>query len=391
MPGRILSRANETKLRAALSALGEVLGLLDKAPPAPAMDGETDEDLETPVAEAWAGEGEFVALVEKAVRRDGTIPVRLIAPGWGSSGYYPADVLERDGPRVFGAGTKMYWNHPTVIEETQRPEGDLNALAGELISGARWEAAGLAGPGLYADAKLFGQYRAAVEELAPHIGVSIRASGRAVQGEVDGRRGPVIESIVDRRSVDFVTEPGAGGQIVQMFEAARRSPPAAVSSENRLLSEGENGHEEGQEMEMHEQLKEAQARLTALEGQNARLREALLLRDAREVVGQALATATVPDVTRRRLLESLSQNPPVTEAGELDRDALKAAVATAIEVELKYLAEAAGYGSGQIRGMGGSGLPAGEDAQAVQQRMVEAFGALGLSESGAQAAANGRR
>lgn len=389
MAGRILSRANETKLRSALTALGEVLGLLDKAPPAPAMD---DEDQDTPVAEAWAGEGEFVALVEKAVRRDGTIPVRLIAPGWGSSGYYPADVLERDGPRVFQPGTKMYWNHPTVIEETQRPEGDLNALAGELISGARWEPAGLAGPGLYADAKLFGQYRDAVEELAPHIGVSIRASGRAVQGEVDGRRGPVIESIVDRRSVDFVTEPGAGGQIVQMFEAARRPAPAgAVCGENRLLSEGENGHEEGQDMEMQEQLKEAQARLTALEGQNARLREALLLRDAREVVGQALATATVPDVTRRRLLESLSQNPPVTEAGELDRDALQAAVATAIDAEVKYLAEAAGYGSGQIRGMGSSGLPAGEDAQAVQQRMVDAFGALGLSEAGAQAAANGRR
>lgn len=165
--------------------------------------------------------GDFHKLTEKALRRDGTAPVKLIAPGWGSSGYYPAEVLERDGPTLFRAGTKMYWDHPTVTEEMERPEGSLRNLAAVLVSDARWDGQGPEGPGLYADAKVFEGYQQAVNEMAPHIGVSIRASGRAAQGEAEGRRGPIIQALTAAASVDFVTEPGAGGKIVQMFEAAR--------------------------------------------------------------------------------------------------------------------------------------------------------------------------
>ena len=165
--------------------------------------------------------GDFHKLTEKALRRDGTAPIKLIAPGWGSSGYYPAEVLERDGPTLFRAGTKMYWDHPTVSEEMERPEGSLRNLAAVLISDARWDGQGVEGPGLYADAKIFEGYQSAVNEMAPHIGVSIRASGRATQGEAEGRRGPIIQALTAAASVDFVTEPGAGGRILQLFEAAR--------------------------------------------------------------------------------------------------------------------------------------------------------------------------
>ena len=60
--------------------------------------GEGDE-----LREASLG-GEYVPLVEKAVRRDGTIPIKIIQPGWGTRGYYPPEVLERDGPRVIAKG-----------------------------------------------------------------------------------------------------------------------------------------------------------------------------------------------------------------------------------------------------------------------------------------------
>jgi len=178
--------------------------------------------------------GEFVPLREKAVRRDGTVGLKLIAPGWGASGYYPAETLRRDGPKTFKAGTKMYWNHPTMAQESERPEGDLRDLAAVLVSDARWEESGAAGPGLYADAKVFGDYAPAVEELAPHIGVSIRASGRAATGEAEGRQGPIINALTVGRSVDFVTEPGAGGRIVEMFEAARPGAGADGGRRNWL-------------------------------------------------------------------------------------------------------------------------------------------------------------
>ena len=68
---------------------------------------------------------EFIPLSERAVRRDGTMSLKIIQPGWGSSGYYPKEVIERDIPKVFPAGTKMYWNHATATEEMERPEGCL--------------------------------------------------------------------------------------------------------------------------------------------------------------------------------------------------------------------------------------------------------------------------
>lgn len=325
----------------------------------------------TTVAES-AIESDFVALVEKAVRRDGTIPVKIIEPGWGSSGYYPKEVLERDGPVVFPKGLKMYWNHPTSQEESTRPEGDLNALAAELISDARY-ADGPAGPGLYADAKVFEGYQGSVNDLAKHIGVSIRASGKAVQGEAEGRKGPIVQQLTAARSVDFVTEPGAGGKILDMFEAARPQM-GQVHKEDEV-----------------DEKKFTEA-LAARDLEIARLKEGQLLRDAKDFVRETVAKATVPDVTKARLIESLSLNPPVKD-GQLDREVFTTRINEAVTAEVKYLTEAAGYGSGRIEGMGSGGQGASFQEQKpedVEARMAEAFQDLGFSEASAKSAAAGR-
>lgn len=327
----------------------------------------------------------FVPLVEKALRRDGTIPLKIIAPGWGSSGFYPAEVLERDGPAIFKPGMKMFWNHPTLAEEADRPEGDLRHLAAALTSGARWEPSGVAGPGLYADAKVFAPFRDAVNELAPHIGVSIRAAGRSVRGEVEGRKGPIIQQIVAARSVDFVTEPGAGGRIVEIFEAAGSGPVAPMAStDNGALS----AQEEDMDEEMRAQLDEALRQIEELTAQNARLQEALLLREAREFAAEYLASASVPDVTRRRLLESLAAHPPIVE-GRLDRDAFGQTISQAVAQEMQYLSEAAGYGSGRIAGMGAQGTDQAGEADTAK-RLGESFARLGLNGDGLKSAVAGR-
>src|SRR5207245_1127898 len=64
-------------------------------------------------------------------------------------------------------------------------------------------------------------FREHVDSLAKHIGMSIRAAGRAKEGKADGRSGPIIEQLTRGISVDYVTTPGAGGKILQLFEAAR--------------------------------------------------------------------------------------------------------------------------------------------------------------------------
>lgn len=163
---------------------------------------------------------QFIPLVERAVRRDGTIAIKMIQPGWGSSGYYSREVLERDMPKAFPAGTHMMWNHPTLSEQAERPERNLNDLAAVIVSEPRYQDNGPAGPGVYADARVFSGYKETLDEIGEHIGVSILGAGVAEVGEAEGRKGRIVKEISQGYSVDFVTRPGAGGAIVSIFESA---------------------------------------------------------------------------------------------------------------------------------------------------------------------------
>lgn len=399
---KALSSAVGKALDAFRSQLEEIApGLYQRSPYGEAP----EEALGVAEADETAISGEFVALVERAVREDGTVKVRLIQPGWGSSGYYSKKVLQRDVPKIFPQGTMMFWDHPTEAEEAQRPEGSLANLAGVLVSTPMWQ-----GDGMYADARVFNPYREALEELAPHIGVSIRALGRSKVGAADGQKGPIIEEIAVGRSVDFVTTPGAGGRVAELFEAARsRTDRTGLDEEGRRevgLSERAGGgglpgttQQEAGGMNEVTALQEAnaalQAQMTALqeaqarlEQENARLREGDLLRRSEVFVAQRLAPVEMPEITRRRLAAQLAASPVVLEADRyaLDEKAFGEAIAEKAKAELAYLAEA--VGRGQVRGMGPKPDPA--PAADVQTRMAEAFKGLGLSEGAAKVAANGR-
>lgn len=138
--------------------------------------------------------------------------IRLIAADvQGSSGYYPAEVLRRDGPRVFPAGTHVYFDHPTASEENDRPERSVRDLAGVLIEDARFEDR-LDGAGLFARMRVFTDHAARIAEMAPYIGMSIRARGlREYDPDTDRN---VVTRLVDGQSVDIVTHAGAGGRFL---------------------------------------------------------------------------------------------------------------------------------------------------------------------------------
>lgn len=319
--------------------------------------------------------GDVVPLIEGAVQDDGTIPIKIIAPGWGSSGYYPADVLERDGPKVFTAGLHTYWNHPSVAEEKDRPERDLRDLAGTLTKDAYWDANGPAGPGLYGEAKVVGAYREAVTDLAPHIGMSIRAYGKVREGEADGKRGKVISELASARSVDFVTAAGAGGKILELFESAGREPPAERTD---VVTE-----------------QEAQALRTENERlvqENAALKATLVLRQAQDVATEVAGGVELPEAARKRVVAAQVAAPLLAADGSLDEAAYRERVRTAAETERTYLTEAlatthgAARDAGRITGMG-AGASSGETGRAA---LKEAFVRAGLSPEQAEIAANGR-
>lgn len=320
--------------------------------------------------------GDLVPLVESALRADGSIPIKVIAPGWGSSGYYPADVLERDGPKVFAKGTHMYLDHPTDAEESDRPERSVKDLAAALTSDARWEASGKAGPGLYADAQVFEPFRPFINEASQHIGVSIRAMGAAESGTAEGRSGPIIKKLSAARSIDFVTAAGAGGKILQLYEAAtrRNSKPGVdpmIQIEEKELTA----------------LRESAER-------TKRLEETINIRDGQAIVTREVAKhQTLPELTRARLIEQLTAMPfnvPMKD-GKIDEAAIVTRVKEAAEKEKTYLTEVLGLG--RVVGMGGTSAAdsgAAEEVKESEAIMLDAFKGMGMTESAAKLAVKGR-
>jgi hypothetical protein len=140
--------------------------------------------------------------------------------GQGSGVYYPEQVLERDGPKVWPVGTQMFLDHPTLSEAEDRPERSVRDLAGKIATQPVYDRTAQV-PGLYADVDVFPHYAPVIESMADDIGLSIRAGGRVEQGQAAGRIGPIVTSLDEGRSVDFVTKAGAGGKLVSLLESAR--------------------------------------------------------------------------------------------------------------------------------------------------------------------------
>jgi hypothetical protein len=260
----------------------------------------------------------------------------------------------------------MYWDHPDTEEAKRRPERSLRDLAAETTDAARWMESGPDGPGVYAPAKVFGPYQPAVEELAPHIGVSIRAAALMRPGEAEGRKGPIVERLLPSptNSIDFVTIPGRGGRIASLFEAAR----------------GRNTTEDTMD---DADIRAAQEAQRAAEERAARAELAVAMLAAKEAAGEVLATIDLPTAAKARITERMTADVPMVD-GALDRDTFTEAVRKAAVEEKAYLDTVTGRGT--VRGMGTGGT-----SEAPVVGMEDAFKRLGLSESAAKVAASGRR
>lgn len=309
-------------------------------------------------------EGDSVALVEKAVSNDGTVMLKLISPGWGSSGYYSTEVLKRDGPNVFRKGLHNYIDHPTAVEEATRPEGTLTKLGSTLQEDAKWfdrwiDQKGVdQGPGLYAAAKVVPDFGKTLDVIATDIGTSIRASGKAHVGEAEGKRGNIVDAITEARSCDYVTIAGRGGKVLPLYESAR------------------NNTQESESMTIDTATAD---RLAKLEESNARLYEALCLRDAQALVESELGKyPQLLKPTRERLCnpESGLARRYTLKDGALDTATLIEVVKTAVTEEMQYIASLGGGSPRYMGGRNGSIPQSNEDGVKGYNDFVESLKAL---------------
>jgi len=382
----------------------------------------------------------------KAAKR-GLLDVQIITPGWGSSGYYSPQVLEAAArSQVFRKGTKMFLDHPTPMENDERPNRSVKDLAAVLAEDARWD-----GTALRAPVRTFGQWRDVVAEMVEAgdsevdvIGVSIRADAQVSEGEAEGRSGYIIQEISNARSVDFVTEAGRGGRILQVLESARNeavaaalteeeptltepepettpvpeptpdttppvpevapqdpapeNPPAADPSvgtaettptqEEKMPPEANSGS--GGTAPPRTTLQAYEERIAAKEREIAEMRAR---EHARGIVAEDLELAVLPPLVRQRLSEELLSSMPMNN-GELDVVALRDRIAAKrdrAELEIGEALQLMG-GHGQVRGLGGSMVA--EDSSRVdefQSQAAKSLGIFGVSEEAARAAVKGGR
>lgn len=325
-------------LKANIIRIAKAKGWEDELPKAwrgtTASEAKRDVPRETETLVLAESDSAFLGEIKLAEAARTTYPVKLISPGTGSRAHYPAEVLKRDGPKVFKAGTLMFWNHPTAKEAAERPEGNLDNLAAILTKDAEYREDGPKGPGLYSEAKVMADYATKVEERAPHIGLSIRAGGTGTGHTVNGK--PELKSIDYAESVDYVTKAGRGG--MALAEAARDAGILPTKGDDEMTAE-----------EAKKLVESAVS--TAIDP----WRKRALRSDAKDEAMSILESASLPAQAKVRIVEAcLSQAIPEKD-GELNREEFRKTVVAEAQREGEYLASL--MGSGAVRGMGaGAGL-----------------------------------
>lgn len=293
------------------------------------------------------------------------IPIKIIGAGWGSSAYYPKEVLQRDGPKIFKKGTHMMWNHATESEEVDRPEGSLTSLAAVFIKDAYWNDNGPKGAGLYTEAKVFSDYAQQVSEKGPYIGVSINAGIKAHEGSIEGRSGRITDQFVKAFSTDFVTKPGAGGApVVPVTESNRGQLP---NKETDMKNEAD----------LKAALEAEQAKTKLLTEQIARLQESQNHTLAVTTVGSVLREAEIdydPDILNRICIN------PTMKEGSVDAEWVKGTV--------KIMSKGQ---QGRITGTGRESVKDTPSEDQLDKDMRSVFESLGVPKEGLDIAVRGGR
>lgn len=330
--------------------------------------------------------GDGVSRMEEAA--EGSYTIKVIKAGQGSSAFYPKEVLKSQGPRIFRAGTKMYMDHATEAERRARPEGSVKNLAGVLTGNAYWDENGKKGPGLYAPIKVFADYQEQIASKAPHIAVSIRAMGT---GETkDGVF--TVKQFTHAESIDFVTEPGAGGAILtESGKPATKEKTDMERNEVEALLETKLAPLQATVTTLTESNTKLSTALSEAQATNVKLVAAGLMNEARLHIAPKLQTEKLPPTARVRVSESLlSGTLPTAADGSLDRAKLDEAYVAAVKIEADYIASIAP--GGQVMNMGESRTTGVEVSDKdFRESLIKSAKDMGMSQQAAEEYADARQ
>ncbi len=301
--------------------------------------------------------------------------------------YYPVETLKRDY-KVF-EGMKMYADHPTEEEDKARPERSIKDWVATLTEVTCDENGVVTGIADVIEPWMMQKLAALREkQMLSEMGISINAIGHATKATIEGKETLVIEELTACRSVDFVTEPGAGG-IVTLYESDRSRDVDLVElselKEKRpdlvKLIEANIREEIKQEVkrmsEQDNKITELESQIESLTTERDQLKEATeqaeraqKKAEAQAVIKEAVEKAELPDAAKERILDSF-------------KDAESAdGVEEAITTEKDYISKLSE--AGKVKGLGRTQADSDKDKKALKESFKKTYIAQGESEEEAE-------
>jgi hypothetical protein len=324
-------------------------------------------------------------LIEAAGEGSGKFLVRVIAAGLSGNGNYYPDAALKEAVPLFN-GVRVF-----VKSDEEHIKGggkDFSKLLGRLV-----EAKFIAGAAVDT-----GRIEAVLELIDPNdavgtklkeavsrgmadlFGLSIDALAKTEKALREGKKVRVAKQFTKVKSVDLIVEPGAGGGLVRVVEAAddQSTQEEQAKMKTRLFEALQKKHPkkvEGKTIDdfTEDQLVEALAEDSVREAAptaaatvagagNFVTREELVLREARAVARELVLDSGLPKAARERVLSYLgtAAASAVTEQ----------AVREAIDAEKKYIGMFTE--AGRVS-MGGMDIAVTEDRSVKVATMLDAF------------------
>jgi hypothetical protein len=206
-----------------MSLVQEVIGTIEPTEEPPAVTEVAEaviQESESQLTETFDGMPDILEEVDAMAGDVLKMRVQIIKPGWGNSKdnhYYPIEVLARDSG-VF-KGIKMYeTDHRESEKSTRTWVSTITDIDGFTETGAPIARVAVHDPQF---AQRIRNLKAA--NLLDKMDCSILATGKVKSGEVDGKKGNIVEAITSANSVDWVTKAGAGGHALDLVETVTGS------------------------------------------------------------------------------------------------------------------------------------------------------------------------
>ena len=262
---------------------------------------ESDEQMtEIKIGEVFTGTEKKTAIIINEKEYKGVSPEKrrstlkmemaVIYPGFGNTkdnNYYSKELLMSEKVAKALEGVKMY---PTDHKSNEYSER-LEVAVIDKVSRYSPEGAPIVEVTVF-DPDFAEKTRNRAEGNKLHtLECSIAASGRAVNGEVNGKKAKIVKEIDEFFSVDFVTRAGAGGKTVGLLESeSKEVEPMGKKTEDGKTTE--------EEVEVKETEKETED-ISIKEKETPETPPKL----SKEKVTELINASTLPNESKERLTE----------------------------------------------------------------------------------------